>query len=121
VGDGKRQRTAFLAVRLRPDEDRDLRKRADEFGCTPAELVRAVMFDYAPQTLRCAPGHKGCTPAHRDLVANYRVERHRQEVEFEGMTGGHAADAEFLKAKGHKLTTFFDWLRAHTTPEEPHG
>lgn len=114
----RRQRTDFIGVRLRPDEKRELIKMADEVGCTPAELLRARAFDRPPEIWRCAKGHKGCTAAHRDLVNSYRVERHRQEVEQEGLTGGHQSDLDYLKAKGHKIITFADWLRHHVRQEQ---
>jgi hypothetical protein len=45
-----------------------------------------------------------------DLM-DYRTERHRQEQELEGLTGGHPADIEDYFARGGKpLITYTDWL-----------
>lgn len=42
---------------------------------------------------------------------DYRVERHRQEVELEGLTGGNAADtADYFARGGKPLITYTDWL-----------
>lgn len=61
----------------------------------------------------CSPRHRQCSPAHADLVRSYRDERHRQEIVWEGMTGGWAGDAKHLRGKGYSLITFSDWLRGH--------
>lgn len=61
----------------------------------------------------CNTRHRSCSPAHADLVNNYRSERHRQEVELEAITGNYPADQQHWKAKGGKLITFGDWLKAH--------
>lgn len=61
----------------------------------------------------CTPTHTACSPAHADLVRSYRIERHRQEVQLELITGGHRADREHWKAKGGKLITFAEWLALH--------
>lgn len=63
----------------------------------------------------CSPRHRSCSPAHADLVSNYRVEHHRQEVQLELITGGHQSDYEHWKAKGGKLIDFAAWLKAHKT------
>jgi hypothetical protein len=61
----------------------------------------------------CSRRHRSCSPAHADLVSNYRIERHRQEVALETITGGHEHDKEHWKAKGGKLIDFRTWLKAH--------
>lgn len=66
----------------------------------------------------CSLRHKQCSRWHSELVESYRVERHRQEVEFEGLTGGYAGDQEHARAKGHSLITFGDWLKAHATSHD---
>jgi hypothetical protein len=61
----------------------------------------------------CSRKHgKHCSPAHAAKVAAYRDERRRQELVFEGMTGGYAGDAEHAVAQGNTLVTFGDWLKA---------
>lgn len=61
----------------------------------------------------CSTKHKSCSPAHADLVNNYRIERHRQEVIQEDITGAYPGDIEHWKAKGGKLISFRSWLKAH--------
>jgi predicted glycoside hydrolase/deacetylase ChbG (UPF0249 family) len=61
----------------------------------------------------CSPRHKSCSPAHAALVESYRQERWRQEVQLEAVTNGYTADYEHWKAKGGKLITLSDWLKAH--------
>lgn len=61
----------------------------------------------------CSSRHKSCSPAHAELVADYRVERWRQEVELEGVTGNYAGDIEHWKSKGGKLIDFRQWLISH--------
>jgi hypothetical protein len=69
----------------------------------------------------CSRRHgKHCSSWHSSLVQSYRNERHRQEVEFEGLTGGHAADAAFIRAQGHTVITFAEWLRANTSERQHH-
>lgn len=42
----------------------------------------------------------------------YRTERHRQEVEREGLTGGYGADEAHFNAQGGKpLITLKDWMK----------
>lgn len=46
-------------------------------------------------------------------ISDYRTERHRQEVELEGLTGGHPADeADYLARGGKPLITYKDWLKS---------
>lgn len=61
----------------------------------------------------CSPKHKSCSAAHSALVQGYRDERHRQEVQLEGWTGGYVGDVIQWMAKGGKLIDFRDWLKAH--------
>lgn len=61
----------------------------------------------------CSPRHKSCSPAHAELVESYRDERFRQEVQLENRTGNYRGDIEHWKAKGGKLISFRDWLKAH--------
>lgn len=61
----------------------------------------------------CSIKHKSCSPAHADLVSNYRIERHRQEVYLEQVTGAHGGDIAHWKGKGGKLIDFGAWLKAH--------
>jgi hypothetical protein len=50
-----------------------------------------------------------------DLM-DYRTERHRQEVELEGLTGGHPTDIEDHFARGGKpLINYKDWLKGRST------
>jgi hypothetical protein len=45
-------------------------------------------------------------------LQEYRTERHRQEVELEGLTGGHPADISDYFARGGKpLINYNDWMR----------
>jgi hypothetical protein len=46
-------------------------------------------------------------------VWDYRLERLRQKVQRERFTGDYEADIAHWKAKGGKLVTFQDWLKAH--------
>jgi hypothetical protein len=61
----------------------------------------------------CSPRHKSCSPTHAAMVWEYRAERARQEVRLEAVTGGYIADHDHWKAKGGKLISFGDWLKAH--------
>lgn len=61
----------------------------------------------------CSARHKSCSPAHADLVAGYRIERYRQEMQQEDFTGNYRGDIEHAKAKGHNLIDFRAWLKAH--------
>jgi hypothetical protein len=63
----------------------------------------------------CSARHKQCSAAHADLVRSYRDERHRQQINWEGVTGGHAGDANHQRAQGHSVITFADWLRSRRT------
>lgn len=57
----------------------------------------------------CSKGMRDCKSncLHRALVAAYREERRRQEVELEVETLGY--DTE-MNARRHELVTFYDWL-----------
>ena len=64
----------------------------------------------------CSAKHgKHCSAAHADLVRSYRDERTRQEIDWEAATGGYVGDANHLRAQGHSVITFADWLRANAT------
>lgn len=68
----------------------------------------------------CSAKHeKHCSRWHADLVLGYRLERYRQEVAHEGLTGGHTGDAAHVKAQGHALVTFSDWLKANRRERRP--
>lgn len=67
----------------------------------------------------CSPRHKSCSPAHAALVDGYRQERERQEQHLEDVTGNYAGDIEHLKAKGHILIDFQQWLKANKRMERP--
>jgi len=46
-------------------------------------------------------------------LQEYRTERHRQENELEGLTGGYAADRDDYFARGGKpLINYKDWLKS---------
>lgn len=65
-------------------------------------------------TTPCSHRHrKHCSAWHSNLVSTYRDERRRQEIEWEGMTGGYAGDAQLLRAQGASMITFGDWLQAY--------
>lgn len=68
----------------------------------------------------CSVRHKRCSAAHADLVRSYRDERYRQEIDWEGVTGGHAGDANLQRAHGHSVITFADWLRSWRSDSETH-
>jgi hypothetical protein len=62
----------------------------------------------------CSRRHgRFCSRWHANLVATYRDERRRQEIEWEGLTGGYAGDAALLRAQGAAMITFGGWLRAY--------
>jgi hypothetical protein len=62
----------------------------------------------------CSKKHeKHCSSSHADLVRSYRLERHRQEVAHEALTGGYAGDRELARANGVSLITFGAWLKAN--------
>lgn len=118
----KRVRTAFRGVRFFEDEDQQLQAWADQLGCTVPELIRAVMFNRPPRrNATCSSAHPSCSPQHFAMVQGYRLARHADEMQLEAVTGGHDGDHAHWKAKGGKLVTFGQWLKAHTTREEPHG
>jgi hypothetical protein len=71
------------------------------------------------QFVPCSAKHKHCTKAHSELVWGYRVERRRQELDLEAITGGYAADkADYLARGGRPLITFKQWLAAHKRVEQ---
>ena len=48
----------------------------------------------------------------QDDLENYRHERHRQEVELEGQTGGYSADkADYFARGGKPLLTLKDYMK----------
>jgi hypothetical protein len=58
-------------------------------------------------------GYRWLTAGRAEDLHEYRNERHRQEVELEGLTGGHPADiADHFARGGKPLITYKDWLRA---------
>lgn len=59
----------------------------------------------------CSPGMSSCRAGcgHRALVMAYRVERHRQEMAREAVTGGYATEL----AEHPPLITFAEWLTQH--------
>jgi hypothetical protein len=67
------------------------------------------------EVIPCSPKHKKhCSRWHFELVQGYRLERHRQEIQHEAVTGGYAGDAAHARATGHtQPITFQDWLKAN--------
>lgn len=116
MGSNRRQRETGVFVRVLPHERAWLDHRAAEFGCTPAELIRAIVFERNPvAVVPCSQGHIGCTTHHRDLVDGYRDQRYREELELEAVTGMHDTDIAIWRENGNRLTTFRDWLMGRTS------
>jgi hypothetical protein len=65
----------------------------------------------------CSPGmagcHRGCL--HRRFVQDYRIERHRQELAREDVTGGYEAE----EADHPPIITFKKWLIDHAGMSAP--
>ena len=64
----------------------------------------------------CSAKHKHCSRFHAALVRGYQVERERQEIALEAITGGHSGDREHWAATGGRLIDFKQWLIAHRQP-----
>lgn len=62
------------------------------------------------------------------VIDDYRIERHRQEVELEGLTGGHPADIkDYFDRGGKPLINYKQWLKSRggeqdrmAEPIDPH-
>lgn len=114
MGSESRQRTLGVFVRTDEGEHQLLVELAKRARCTPAELIRAIVFDREPAKLPvpCSPRHEGrCTPHHRSLVDGYRDQRQREELELENETGGYAGDLARWRENGGTLVTFVEYLR----------
>lgn len=59
----------------------------------------------------CSPRHHHCSPSHSRLVSDYRLERERQIVALESVTGGYVGDYRFWREQGGRLIDFRDWLK----------
>lgn len=59
----------------------------------------------------CSSRHRHCSPAHSRLVNDYRLERERQEMALEAVTGGYSGDHRFWRATGGHLIDFHEWLK----------
>lgn len=64
----------------------------------------------------CSSRHKSCSPAHAELVNDYRLERWRQEALFEAETGLNETEIQTWKENGNKLIDFKGWLKAKKGP-----
>lgn len=62
----------------------------------------------------CSPRHLHCSPAHAEFVRNYRIERHRQEVEYEAqLDPRNKGEYQHWRENGGTIVTFKSWLIAH--------
>lgn len=66
----------------------------------------------------CSPRHHHCSPSHAEFVRNYRLERHRQWLEFENETALHPGDIRTWKENGGHLITMKDAMEAQTSRKE---
>lgn len=117
MGSDSRQRTKLVAVRLYEHEYDQLTTAAENAGVSTAELVRAVLFNRAPQprTVSCSPFHEHCNPHHRNLVDGYRDQHYRELLALEGETGMHQGDIDHWKETGGRMTTFGDWIKSNAS------
>lgn len=116
-----RMRRRALNIRLHDHERDRLDAMGAQVGMHPADLVRAVFFGYPlkPACAQpCSAKHPQCNPQHRSLVEGYRDQLQRETLELEGRTGMHKGDIEFALAKGLRVTSFADWLRAHRRSDD---
>ncbi|AZS12597.1 hypothetical protein HWB99_gp061 [Mycobacterium phage DrLupo] len=60
----------------------------------------------------CSPRHLHCSPAHAEFVRNYRIERHRQEVEHEHILS-NPQERAIWRENGGEIVTFKSWLITH--------
>jgi hypothetical protein len=115
MGSESRQRDRIITVRVDDLEYKFIDQLAAAAKCSRAEIVRAIVFERepVPQPPRCSERHLHCTNGHREMVAEYRDQRYREELAVEAMTGNHPGDIADWKARGGRLTTFTTWLKAH--------
>lgn len=80
----------------------------------PAEFAQ---FEVAPLVRRrpvftpCSPRHKGCTPAHVDLMDAWRVAKEANRREIEEATLGYKGDLELWVARGQgRVLTFREFI-----------
>lgn len=62
---------------------------------------------------------KSC--AHRRFVMDYRIERHRQELEEEAATLGYEEEIRLRRESGLSPITFKKWLLGHVYNAEVDG
>lgn len=69
----------------------------------------------------CSPRQDKCKASclHRQLIQDYRIERHRQEMVEESETLGYATELKMRREAGLRPITFREWITGLKRQDDP--